>query len=358
MSWLKKNKENKPVLFINSALSIDEDDKSDIFDFFVLLTANLSIEFHKAEFDVVMKVPRSQDTAAKEQNLFIISLLENLVKENRFKDHYSGIVIAPFDKDKLRPNLIKFVSSLKDNEFPVITIDKGFETIETIKPDVKIPYVICDGKKGGKVAAGCFIEYFESHTRLFEGRKPQIIILEGLQCSEERSKGFTEKGKLVFDIFGKLSGEYKRSKAKEVVKDAIESKDKVDGFFCCNDEMALGVRDAIEEYKERLENKRNRVGIKYHGTEKQARYEEIDSKISRLNEIRIVGYDGIKEVRVLLKQPNEQWLLNSVDVQVSAQVQALKEIYCSLQDPDKYSTSFSLEEKIEPTRVVVKQDNN
>src|SRR5262249_33034114 len=79
-----------------------------------------------------------------------------------------------------------------------------------------------------------------------------------------------------------------------VSQPATEFPGNVDAFFCCNDEMALGVWDFL--FRKWIES-----GAKI-----------IDKTV-------IVGFDGIAEVRRKIDE-RDFWLLNTVDVKARAQV--------------------------------------
>lgn len=364
MSTLSPRKK-KPVVFISSALSADgHADTSKVFDFFVIVAARLSIDLRHKDYEVILKVPRSQENAAVDQNIF----LEELYNVEDLRSSYSGIVIAPFDTDaseKLLAALLR--KNQKEGNIPIVTIDKKYKSAEDGKllnfPGISAPsYVICDAEAGGRLAATSLIKYYVNNQR----KHLVILIVTGLEGSQERVEGFNNRidehrrshrqfnPRIVYDNV-KWNGGFDRQKTKEKILGNFEEIVAlgVNAMFCCNDEMALGIRDALvaklntlsaelDLITQKLEEVINRIEIHelrkdsdqasnaVHNEQDKRTKQELEKQMRKLedqinwidNNPKIVGFDGIQEMKFYLKN-NDKWILNTVDVQVHEQVSSL-----------------------------------
>lgn len=316
--------QRKPVLFISSALSPDNHpDKSKVFDYFVVIAAKLSIELRHLDYEVILRVPYRQKTAARDQKLFLEELRNIKLCEN-----YSGVIIAPFDTEAINESLALLMSKNKcDSPVPILTIDKYIKKFTVKSTNEKPPhYVVGDWVMGGKLAAQSIMNYFEHNKTSFpRGATINIAVMKGLEGSDERIEGFQRALKeggqsgFTFDIVTTLNGGFNRSVAKQVVNDCYDSllEKKVKAFFCCNDEMALGVRDFLFEKNEWFTGEIYSIKGK-----KNPKINAYKKRQRALHNIKIVGFDGVSEVRVLTDN-RDKWLLNSVDVQIFEQVRKL-----------------------------------
>lgn len=322
----------KPVLFISSALSPDNHpDESKVFDYFVVIAAKLSIELRHLQYEVILMVPHRQSSAAVDQKRFLDEL--NNIKLN---ENYSGIIIAPFDTDTICDSLATLMS--KNNcllpPVPILTIDKYIKRFTNGLTNTPPPHhVVGNWKKGGELAAQSIMHYFTHNKAAFKkGTTINIAILKGLQGSDERIKSFTkeiQKAKdphLKFKIKTTLEGNFNRSVSRNVVTENYQKlfcqddeKKNINAFFCCNDEMALGVRDVLHEQNDILLESIN-------DSRTNIRKNDIKKRKIKLHNIKIVGFDGISESRFLVNN-KDKWLINSVDVQVFNQVKHLAGLF-------------------------------
>jgi ABC-type sugar transport system substrate-binding protein len=187
------------------------------------------------------------------------------------------------------------------------------------------PGVACDGFYNAQQAADCVIRYL----RLMRIKRPNVVVLQGREGSKPRILGFIDKVKahnaeagedMKLHVSVSNEMEFLRSHAskraheylntneweglndqrymKLLTKEPKRQRRGVDVFFCCNDEMALGVCETLE------------------------RALRADNPV--LHKTVVVGFDGIPEAtrRVGDRDP---WLLNTVDVRVHSQVEDLIE---------------------------------
>lgn len=387
-------KQKKPVLFISSALSpnhpLEHPDHSKIFEFFVIMAAKLSIELRKLGYDIVLKVPSNQKTARDDQARFIKELDES----RNANKYYSAVVIAPFDTNLLENDVATLIYNLNPHVIKIITIDKYFKSHNGNligNPGIKAPpFVICDAEAGGRLAAQSLVRYYIDNKLKNSLNELIIIIMEGLDGSDERINGFTNEMariknfpnkciNLVYSIYSDLDrekwkGDFDRQKAKNIIKDnfAELNSNNINAIFCCNDEMALGVRDHLceryNEVKNDIDKSKNEIReleqyigkiefkkiIEQKGkdnidltseynemNDKKTTLSSLEAEKSWIENIKVIGYDGILEVQLLIKN-NDPWIINSVDVDIDEQVINIvkwinesHESHCSKIDPVK-----------------------
>jgi ABC-type sugar transport system substrate-binding protein len=309
MSLFRRKKEAPPkkgegrrVLFISSAISItikkpdfhSSESIMDGLDFFSIMASQLSIQLHHSSYgylDMILKVPESKEVANHQ--------LELLNYAFRNIGYYNGILISPFETDKLVAPLVKFMSSNK--AFPVCTIDKSFENelLSFKNESLSLPpFVKGHGEENGAIAAQIIHNYLNKNGITI----PKIGIVEGLEASEERMKGF-EKGMNSFFPSGWhkdniKEGRFQREAAKREVLNYLRIRNDIDVFFCCNDEMALGTRDALIIMS-------RETGKNLHS--------------------KIFGYDGIRDVTYFIESEDD-WILGTIDVKLNDQVKEISKI--------------------------------
>lgn len=319
-------KTEKPIVYISSYLLRDLT-KTSSFDFFVQIITNMSKELHKLNFDLIVKVPTDLNPTQGE-------ILEYVFKN---KDLYNAVVIAPTSSSEIIATLKELFIGLDKAELkkcPIITIDKklGEKIME-----FSIPYFTSNWEKGGELAAEILTDHFNSLSKCL------FLILVGSEGSEPRIRGFKNKIKQINTLYGQkqcvndallCSNECKedckfklidseeldfsREGAKDYVLKHFHSKYKnIDGIFSCNDEMALGAREAFIKLNE----------------------------IGKMKDIKIVGFDGINEVKNYLLDSSERYLIGTIDVRIYEQVQRVID-YLSSTNRDKFPHHISKCDKI------------
>lgn len=253
-------------------------------------------------FDVVVQVTDDDWNPSSQQRL-----LKEVVKRQK---EYAAVVFSPFIEGSRDPKpeedeLFRFFSDTKD--FNTIVFDTDLsESLRgrLIGSGLAIPPCVQgDEWAAGKLAALALVQY------LYENQiwKPNIAVFDKL-APMGRSTAFrhffeigTEEkhikpNPLISWYWSGKHGIYARDNAREVAATNLGST--IDGVFSGNDVTALGVRDVILD----LQNK---------GT------------LSVKKKIGVVGYDGVAEVRELLKARNESILINSVDVNLVEQANSI-----------------------------------
>lgn len=357
----------KPVIFISSALTSKNYDESNFFEFFIIIMGKLSILLRAKHYELFLRVPEYQEDAVKDQKKFLEALLKDDLTS------YSALIISPFERRPLIHAIDRIIR--KKKKFPIFTIDKEFRELDfsdkphIIKEGLIPKSVISNEKYGGNLAAQSIYEYlYRYFKRCYPKKKPFIMILRGLEGSKLRVEGFREEIKRLSEKFNyrvricsekeEIKAKFQRTMAqKDAKKFLTDIKCDVQAFFCCNDEMALGVRDELERRLSLLNIKRNKIlESKTPDKIKHKKIELIDEEINKIKEIKIVGYDGIKETRILLKQ-GDCWILNSIDTKIIQQTINLTELLFRSIGEIKESTD-KIETILKPELIVALGDQN
>lgn len=291
--WKEAAADNSlPILFISSEIAASSDES---LEYFSLVATELARELQldnkkNLPIDFVLKVPRPQSPEASQ-----ISMLRELEDTT---DKYLAVILSPYNTESLAPHVLRLRKA--NPRLPMFTIDKCFP--DNCKAFKKFPHLLPAGvmnhwRKGGEIAA----QSFYRHCQRMGFKSPTVILVEGLEGSKERLDGFEAQIKhLTHDAvqIRRLRGcEFRRDKAREITNQFLASKRPGDihGFFCANDEMALGVWDSVRKWEE---GHKTRSGV------------------------RIVGYDGIRDLTVLMSQ-DDHLILSTIDVRLRDQVKQL-----------------------------------
>ncbi len=206
-----------------------------------------------------------------------------------------GVIIIPVDPDHHHHQLLDFYSK---GRTPIVLFDVDMKRSD-LKDTRLPPFVGGDERKGGRLAAQLFIDYFEEQ----QVKKPSMLILKGSSTTWEsnRCESFREELRMHFPEVKINETEdlhYDRQKAREAALKAFrraggKGNVALDGVFACNDDMALGVRSAIIHA--------GREGLKFR------------------DHMKIVGYDGVKEMRDYIDN-HDRWILGTIDVRLEEQM--------------------------------------
>ncbi len=216
-----------------------------------------------------------------------ISIIQNLIKSNE----YGAIILAPADSKKLVP----FVREALENGIYVINVDNELDE-ETMKEyGVVVPFVGPDNFSAAKEVG----EYVKFKLK----GKGNVIIVEGMKAAKNailRKNGFVKglSGANI-NIVTYLQGEWHRNKAfNEILSFFKCSPKKIDAILCANDEMALGVIQALE-----LLGKDNIMVTGYDNTEEVRTFLALH-RISATVEQNpyIMGFFGVKYGKILIEK--------------------------------------------------------
>lgn len=292
----------KPIVFINSAIINIDNNTSSSLDYFVKILALISHKVHKIiGTDLIVKIPISNKSS--EQSIFIDEIYNS-------KEKYSLLIVSAINEKEIHLALKKHIKSIDDyTSLPVFTIDK---VLSELVNEIRIPYVTSNWEQGGEFIAKCVAKYI--NEKLDSKEFIEIAILEGLEGSALRIKGFKneiEKDQTLMNRIrytplkhDKLN--FTREGAYDFLKAYFNNHKTTvfDIIFACNDEMALGARDAI------LENNKHK-------------------------DTRITGFDGTKEFTSLISDSKDNNLLATIDVKIENQIDALIELIIKVMDTIK-----------------------
>ncbi len=169
------------------------------------------------------KIFDSQNNTALESDHF----------DNALVSGFQAILFNPTDADGSVANIQK----AKDAGVPVFCMDR-----EVNSPDAATSQILSDSYSGS-VSVG---KYFTQQLNK-KGNYVEILGLVGDNNTWARSKGFHS----VVDNYPNLkmvaqqSADFDRNKALEVMESILQAHPNIDGVFCGNDAMAMGVYQAL-----------------------------------------------------------------------------------------------------------------
>ncbi len=198
-----------------------------------------------------------------------ISIIENLIS-----GEFVAIVIAPADSKKLVPVCKKAL----DKGIIVVNIDNPFHK-ETLKEHkISIPFVGSDNRAGAAMVG--------NYIRKKLKDKGNAVIIEGIrgvENAELRKQGFTESlttGTQI-KILANETANWHKDEAFSVMTGLLQKHSNIDAVLCANDNMALGVvqaidmlglsgkiwvgaYDNIEEARQEMRNRRMHASVEQH----------------------------------------------------------------------------------------------
>ena len=156
---------------------------------------------------------------------------------NLSKQKVDLLIINPTNSETITPA----IETANQNHIPIITVDRKASEGKILS------HIESDNIQGGRMAADVL-------ARLIKG-KGKIIEIEGIpgtSASYERGQGFNEAlGKYPgIKVVAREIGNFDRKEAKEIMKRLLEKGVDFDGVFAYNDNMILGVMDALADHKD------------------------------------------------------------------------------------------------------------
>lgn len=161
------------------------------------------------------------------------------ILEDMLAGGYDGIGVAPISDT----NLINGVAKACEMGIPVVDLDQQFNSDELkavggwLVGYCTTDYVVT-GRQGGEYLLQCM------------GGSGEAAIIEGMAgnlSSESRKQGSTEVLEAAgVKIVASQPCDWDRQKAMDAATNILSANPKVTGFYCCNDTMALGVQQAVD----------------------------------------------------------------------------------------------------------------
>jgi ABC-type sugar transport system substrate-binding protein len=166
-----------------------------------------------------------QDTAGQASDL-----------ESLADDRAACYIVNPIDETNL-------VSSLGDIAAgtPIVNIDSPVDRAAAKAVGVQITtYIGTDNVLAGRMAADAMA------VRVPDGARVAVIAgIPGDAGSAARTQGFMQGARGRFEVIDTVAADFDRTRAHDAAVDLIRGKGRLDGIFAVNDQMALGVADAV-----------------------------------------------------------------------------------------------------------------
>lgn len=180
----------------------------------------------------------AQDEAKAEGVKYVVTTADNPNKqandvEDLITKKVDAIVMDPIESAALTPS----ADNIKNANIPLVVFDREIE-------DDSFTALVKGDNKGVGINAGKYI------GKLLNG-KGNVVVIEGSPCSVTtlRSDGFKESLKDYPDIkiVATQSGDFQKEKSLNVMQNILQSHNSIDAIYTEDDEMALGVLQAIKE---------------------------------------------------------------------------------------------------------------
>lgn len=327
-----------PVALVSSTLALRTRDGSttdDSLAFFSLMVTEIVQEVERKKtlpMHVIVKIPEVKSIEAGE--LHQKELVQNVLREHA---RYRAVIVSPFSVKALAPVIRDFCTD--HPRYPIFTVDQCFGE----KPWREIPRedhnsrgrskgdhggndtkwppgVMCDWYAGGKLAANVLWNYLDQ-VRV---NNPLIWVLTGIDGTEARQRGFRHWMRDNTNIHQDNIEDVPAKFQQDVARAEFRRKYDQDGrlphaVFCTNDEMALGVAEALDEIDGTTGNR---------DTNNDPRQSPGPGPSFG---IKVVGFDSIHDVTTHLSERSDRkkWhprYLNTVDVRIRDQANSLVEM--------------------------------
>jgi ABC-type sugar transport system substrate-binding protein len=156
--------------------------------------------------------------------------------ESLAADHDGCYIVNPID----RTNLIESLATVVPGT-PIVNIDSPIDQRAARADGVGISaYIGTDNVAAGRLAA-------DGMAR-FVGPGARVAVVTGIpgdSGSDARAKGFIAGAHGRFTVVGTVAADFDRGRARLAASKLLHGQPRVDGFFAVNDEMALGVGEAV-----------------------------------------------------------------------------------------------------------------
>ncbi len=260
---------------------------------FDLIVSALSINAHRAHLNVTVKVPNARYEAAA-QNSLINSVCDDLV-------HGEVVVVIPAEPEAVRDDLSRLCSA--NRTIPaLVALGVPLKPISGKKGvNLEFPFVGVDNRRGAELAA----DAFAAHFRLARIEQPSLYVLSGPTTVPQwraRTRAFVERFTEVYGdrchiVTSEAAARWDRKIARELTQRHFDSGAQVDGIFACNDDLAIGARQAVLQWR----------------------------RSGGPGPVRIIGFDGIDEMYDLSAQKDEV-ILATINVCIAEPIHFVMEL--------------------------------
>lgn len=215
----------------------------------------------------------------------------------------AGVLLTPSGSSS---ELTTEIARFNEKNVPVILVDTKIDEVALQRAGARyMSYIGSDNRQGGALAAQLMVEQLPSGGRLllFNG-------VQGHETAAQRREGFLEvinnvnsKGARRF-VIEERTANWRRSEARSTTDAILSLGRDLDGVFAANDEMALGVLEALRQHSRA---KRPHVIIGF---------DAIDEAVKAVNEGSLTA--------TVAQRPSEMGrraVLTLIEIQKRAQVQ-------------------------------------
>jgi ribose transport system substrate-binding protein len=149
---------------------------------------------------------------------------------------------------------------------PIINIDSPVDTTAAKAVGVAVTsYIGTDNVAAGRLAAGAMARFVAPAARV-----AVVAGFPGDATSDDRTKGFIAGARGRFEVVQTVAADFDRRRAQLAAADLLDSATPVQGIFAVNDQMALGVAEAVR-------------------------------RVGRRGKVAVIGLDGIREALAAVK---------------------------------------------------------
>jgi ribose transport system substrate-binding protein len=168
-------------------------------------------------------------TDAQNNSATQVADVENLVQKG-----VDAIIIDPTDSDAI----VAAIEECNEAGIPVITMDRKANGGDVAS------HIGYNAIKSGTIAGNYLIDSFKEKE---EVNVVEIQGIMGTNVAQERSKGFNDTIATASNLkkVATQAAEFDRAKAMSVMENILQANPKIDAVYAANDEMGLGVIEAI-----------------------------------------------------------------------------------------------------------------
>lgn len=231
-----------------------------------------------------------------------IQLIDSLIEK-----HVDALVVVPIDSKALVPVVVKAVKA----GIKVINIDIKFDEDLLKENNIELTYVGPDNETASNLVGDVLAKSLKVGAK--------VILIEGLSVAEnalQRKHGFLKSiAAHKLNLVASEAADWETGKAKTVFEKLFAIHPDVEGVFCSNDAMALGVIDVLQANR-------------------------------KAGEIKVVGFDNDASVQPLIESGVMLATIDAYGSQMAVQgIEYALKVLDGMENKGSYSTKFELIQK-------------
>jgi ABC-type sugar transport system substrate-binding protein len=151
-------------------------------------------------------------------------------------EHVSCYVVNPIN----RTNLVQALAHIPEGT-PIVNIDSpvGRQPAEAVGVEITT-YIGTDNVAAGRLGAEAMARFVERGARV-----AVIAGIPGDASSGDRTEGFSQGARGRFDVAETVAADFDGEKARLAAEELLRQDPELEGFFAVNDQMALGIAQAV-----------------------------------------------------------------------------------------------------------------